>query len=108
MKFQSLTTVAETVMPVRDVSFSLVVRDPQGGSIITSGDGFDWRGGPIGAILGVIGFVVVTAFLIGIAAIVSAILPQWLVIPAVLVSVFGIGVAGLWIVPKIVAWWERH
>lgn len=83
-------------------------RDPQGGSIITSGDGFDWRGGPIGAILGVIGFAVVTAFLIGITAGFSAILPEWLVLPAIIVSLLVIGIAGLWIVPKFNAWRKRH
>lgn len=82
-------------------------RDPQGGSIITSGDGFDWRGGPFGAILGVIGAALVTGFLIAVAMGLSKIIPEWLVMPAVLVSIAFLGIFGLWAVLKFGEWRRR-
>lgn len=71
-------------------------RDPRSGSVITSGDGFDWTGGPLGTLLGIAGLAVVLAFFVGLTRAVTAVLPAGLVVPAVIVLIAVLGVGGLW------------
>lgn len=87
-------------------------RDPLGGSNVTTGEGYDPGGGPLGVVAGAVAFLVVAVLLVvvvsGLEAVFAAVLPSVLVLPAVLLAAAGLVVAAVYGVLRANTWRRRR
>lgn len=87
-------------------------RDPLGGSNVTTGEGYDTRGGPLGAVVGAVAFVVFAVVVVvvvsGLETVFAAVLPSVLVLPAVLLAAGCLVVAAVYGVLRVNTWRRRR
>lgn len=83
-------------------------RDPAGGSIVTSDESTLSLGGPLGVFFGLALFVIVAVVVVvvvtGLEAALAPFVPQWLVLPVVLLTTAILVGAGLWALLRFNEW----
>jgi uncharacterized membrane protein len=88
------------------------MRDPTGGELLTSGEKTHPTGGPLGTIIGFVGFaVIVVVFVgtfVGLEELLQLVVPQWALFPLTVLSLAVLVVVAFASVIRTAEWWRTR